>query len=213
MWRGCDEKVLCTAFSAEDGVAWSPPRAPWLGGGLRRPLDWAQLGPGLPSEDRAAPSPLSCARICWWTSRIQSTGGRFPPDRAPAPRPRARPPAPQSCSEPCGHRVWTPRWFQDRCPAPRREAAPRRRGSGCGVFAGTVRKRRLDPGCGMTVGSGHVWGQLPRDLTEPDPAEVKQGLDAHSRGSRHWGRCTGESRNRGARRPRLSPGFWASWKL
>lgn len=92
-------------------------------------------------------------------------------------------------------------------------AAPRRRGSGRGVFAGTVRKRRLDPGRGMTVGSGHAWGQLPRDLTEPDPAEVKQGLDAHSRGSRHWGRCTGESRNRGARGPRLSPGFWASWKL
>lgn len=92
-------------------------------------------------------------------------------------------------------------------------AAPRRRGSGRGVFAGTVRKRRLDPGRGMTVGSGHAWGQLPRDLTEPDPAEVKQGLDAHARGSRHWGRCTGESRNRGARGPCLSPGFWASWKL
>lgn len=39
-------------------------------------------------------------------------------------------------------------------------------------------------------GAGPRVGPAAPGTDEPGPAEVKQGLDAHPPGSRHWGPCT-----------------------
>lgn len=189
MKRGCDEKALCSPFSVEGGVVWSlpgPPRRAGSAEAARLASAWALAGPARTGQ-RSLPFPApGFARR---RAEPRSQEASFPSD--------LEVPASDATSSSPGvmlRAVWTCKWFQDRRPGPRGGEGPSKTGkrhrenTQVGAWAWEEQGAVVR---GMTQGPGHVvWGQLPRELTKPGPGEVKQGLDARSRGSRRWGPCT-----------------------
>lgn len=160
------------------------------GQGLRRPPDWPQLGRWQVRRGRgSAVSPFLRPDL---PEEEQSPG-----HKKHRSHPTRRSPASDATSSSPGvmlRAVRTCKLFQDRRPGPRGGEGPSKTGkrhrenTQVGAWAWEEQGAVVR---GMTQGPGHVvWGQLPRELTKPGPGEVKQGLDARSRGSRRWGPCT-----------------------